>query len=91
MVRKPTENQLMMHKFFLDFCREKQVPPTVREVMVGIGVNSTNGVVEVIKALLHKGLLKEIGGECTSRKYLPLLPGGECVFCGAKHEEIVDE
>jgi SOS-response transcriptional repressor LexA len=61
------------------------IPPTVRELGVLLGINSTNGVKDHLKALEKRGVLTHQPGKARSLKVLVTLPGHQrqCVCAEA--------
>jgi hypothetical protein len=56
--QKPTPRQLALLEFVWQRISEKGSPPTLREIAIGLGVGSTNAVLDHIKALERKGYVK---------------------------------
>lgn len=56
---KPTARQLEVHAFMLRYREEHSMWPTVREIADAIGVKSTNGVFETLRALQKKGYARQ--------------------------------
>lgn len=54
----PTERQLEVHATMLRFFAEHGLWPTVRELGELLDIKSTNGVVDFLKVLERKGLVK---------------------------------
>ena len=54
----PTVRQLEVHETMLRFFAEHGLWPTVRELAELLGISSTNGVVDFLKALQKKGLVR---------------------------------
>lgn len=61
----PRQKQLL--DFIAAYQDQKGVPPTLREIGEAMGIRSTNGVSDHLKALLKKGLLERVGEARTSR------------------------
>lgn len=53
-----TLRQAEVLRFIARAMTEHGYPPTLREIGDGIGIGSTNGVAEHLKALEHKGMLR---------------------------------
>ena len=54
-MRDLTERQREALTFMLDHCVEHMRPPTIREIGAKMGIPSTNGVGEHLRALVRKG------------------------------------
>lgn len=61
----PRQKQLL--DFVAAYQDQKGVPPTLREIGEAMGIRSTNGVSDHLKALLKKGYLERVGDARTSR------------------------
>ncbi len=61
----PRQKQLL--DFVAAYQDQKGVPPTLREIGESMGIRSTNGVSDHLKALLKKGYLERVGEARTSR------------------------
>ena len=59
--------QRQMIDFIATYHDQKGVPPTLREIGEALGIRSTNGVSDHVKALIRKGYLERIGDARTSR------------------------
>lgn len=64
-----TERQLAILGFIARHIAQKRFPPTIREIGEGMGIRSTNGVNDHLKALERKGFLER--GEMKSRALVP--------------------
>jgi repressor LexA len=64
-----TERQLAILEFIAAHIAKKRFPPTIREIGEGMGIRSTNGVNDHLKALERKGFLTR--GEMKSRALVP--------------------
>jgi repressor LexA len=64
-----TERQRAILDFIARHITEKRFPPTIREIGEGMGIRSTNGVNDHLKALERKGFLTR--GELKSRALVP--------------------
>ena len=64
-----TERQRAILEFIARHIGEKRFPPTIREIGEGMGIRSTNGVNDHLKALERKGYLTR--GELKSRALVP--------------------
>ena len=53
----PSERQLEILRFIHKQLRDQGYPPTVREIGEAVGLRSTNGVAEHLRALIRKGYL----------------------------------
>lgn len=67
-----SERQSAVLKFIERFIQENGYPPTIREIGKGLGIKSTNGVSDHIKALRRKGYVQHDGGK--SRALIPHSP-----------------
>jgi repressor LexA len=56
-VKTLTDRQLEVLRWIADYIRERHFPPTLREIGEGIGVTSSNGVTDILKALRVKGAI----------------------------------
>jgi repressor LexA len=59
--------QQEMLDFIVSVIDQRGVPPSYREIGSALGIGSTNGVSDHIKALLRKGYLERVGGRGNSR------------------------
>lgn len=57
----PTEKQLAIRAFILDWQREQGTAPSFRDIQKGFGLKSVAGVVKHVQSLLKKGLLVKEG------------------------------
>jgi len=64
-----TERQLAILGFIAQHIQQQRFPPTIREIGVAMGIRSTNGVNDHLKALERKGYLAR--GEMKSRALVP--------------------
>ncbi len=53
--------------FIASYQDQKGIPPTIREIGEALGIKSTNGVSDHIKALVRKGYLERVGDARSSR------------------------
>jgi repressor LexA len=53
--------------FIAAYQDQKGIPPTIREIGEALGIKSTNGVSDHIKALVRKGYLERVGDARASR------------------------
>lgn len=67
-----TERQRLVYEFIEDRIRTWGYPPTIREIGEHLGIRSTNGVADHLKALKRKGYLTQQGMK--SRTLQPLRP-----------------
>jgi repressor LexA len=67
-----------MLDFIASYTDQKGVPPTIREIGEALGIKSTNGVSDHIKALVRKGYLERVGDARSSRgvRIAPSARGG---------------
>jgi repressor LexA len=56
-----TERQQAVLQFIVRHIQQNQFPPTVREIGLALGIRSTNGVSDHLKALERKGYLERRG------------------------------
>lgn len=83
-----TERQQAVLEFVVRHIRENQFPPTVREIGLGLGIRSTNGVSDHLKALERKGYLEKRGMK--SRGLVPTAAAMEALgWEGAEPEAAV--
>ncbi len=61
----PRQRELL--DFVASFTDQKGIPPTLREIGEAMGIKSTNGVSDQVKALIKKGFLERVGDARTSR------------------------
>lgn len=64
-----TERQLAILGFIAQHIQQQRFPPTIREIGLAMGIRSTNGVNDHLKALERKGFLAR--GEMKSRALVP--------------------
>jgi repressor LexA len=64
-----TERQLAILGYIAEHIQQQRFPPTIREIGVAMGIRSTNGVNDHLKALERKGYLAR--GEMKSRALVP--------------------
>lgn len=64
--------------FIASYQDQKGIPPTIREIGEALGIKSTNGVSDHIKALVKKGYLDRVGDARSSRgvRVSPAARGG---------------
>lgn len=76
-----TDRQLAVLEFIAQHIQQQRFPPTIREIGRAMGIRSTNGVNDHLKALERKGYLAR--GEMKSRSLVPtdrawqFIEGGE--------------
>lgn len=58
MTRPATDRQLEVHATMIRFFEENGLWPTVRELAEELEISSTNGVIDFLKALQKKGLVR---------------------------------
>lgn len=68
-----TERQRQVLEFIEDRIEAWGYPPTIREIGAHLGIRSTNGVADHLKALKRKGYLTQRG--LKSRTLIPTRPG----------------
>ncbi len=61
----PRQRELL--DFVAAYSDQKGIPPTLREIGQALGIRSTNGVSDQVKALVKKGFLERVGDARTSR------------------------
>ena len=57
-----TKRQLQVLKFIVNTIRERYAPPTIRELGAHLGITSTNGISDHLRALDRKGYLTRVKG-----------------------------
>lgn len=57
----PTERQLAIRAYILDWQREHGVSPSYRDIQKGFQLKSVAGVVKHVQSLVKKGLLQKVG------------------------------
>jgi len=58
----------------LDYIEQQQIPPTLREIGGAMGIRSTNGVNDHIRALERKGRITRRGMNMKTRQLLVIVP-----------------
>ena len=82
--KKLTKRQKMVLNFIIDHIEDEGYPPTIREIGDHLGIRSTNGVNDHLKALERKGYLER--QDAKSRALKPLLTAeGECLIEAANN------
>jgi repressor LexA len=82
--KKLTKRQKMVLNFIIDHIDDEGYPPTIREIGDHLGIRSTNGVNDHLKALERKGYLER--QDAKSRALKPLLSAeGECLIEAANN------
>jgi repressor LexA len=61
----PRQRELL--DFIAAYQDQKGIPPTLREIGEALGIKSTNGVSDHVKALVRKGYLERVGDARSSR------------------------
>lgn len=61
----PRQRELL--DFVASYADQRGIPPTLREIGHALGIRSTNGVSDQVKALVKKGFLERVGDARTSR------------------------
>lgn len=61
----PRQRELL--DFVAAYTDQKGIPPSLREIGEALGIRSTNGVSDHVKALVKKGYLERVGDARTSR------------------------
>jgi repressor LexA len=64
-VLPPRQRELL--DFVASYADQRGIPPTLREIGEAMGIKSTNGVSDQVKALVKKGFLERVGDARTSR------------------------
>jgi len=72
-MEKLTERQRAILQFVTEHIAAERFPPTIREIGLAMGIRSTNGVNDHLKALERKGYLAR--GEMKSRALVPTSEG----------------
>lgn len=80
--KKLTKRQKMVLDFVMKTIKEQGYPPTLREIGNHMGIRSTNGVNDHLKALERKGYLRK--GNLRARALTPIM-GDEDVFTEPIH------
>ena len=57
-----TERQAAVLRFIVAFLMRNAFPPTLREIGRHMGIESTNGVVDQLRALERKGYIERVTG-----------------------------
>lgn len=84
-----TERQQRVYDTICECIRTQGFPPTIREIGNRLGIRSTNGVADHLKALLAKGYLAQEGNK--SRTLIPIGPSGEKEGSGRQGRTSLDE
>lgn len=87
MTKKLTKRQAGVFLYIYDYIEENHYPPTVREIADYFDIKSTNGVVEHLRALERKGLIRKDASR--SRSLLPLVSRDEVLRLSnmSEHED----
>lgn len=82
-----TDRSLEMYDWIVEFKRNHDgLSPTVREIMDGMGYNTTSVVHYHLEELKRMGLIKIYrGGEATSRSIM--VPGGRWTHYGDQYDQ----
>ena len=64
-VLPPRQRELL--DYVAAYSDQRGIPPTLREIGEAMGIKSTNGVSDQVKALVKKGFLERVGDARTSR------------------------
>ncbi len=86
MNQKLTTRQRAVLEFIVDYIERHRFPPTMREIGDHLGIASTNGVSDHIKALTRKGCLYQRTGK-RSRTLLPTPLGLELLGRGTEERD----
>ena len=78
----PTERQLTVYEWLVDYFRVNHRPPTVREIANGMGFKSPNGAMGHLNALEAKGLIA-VSKE-SARGIRLTANDGRCPCCGER-------
>lgn len=70
-MRALTDRQREVLRFIVGYYEAHGVPPSIRDIREALGVRSTNGVNDHLKAIGRKGYLRK-GGKWTSRAWVPV-------------------
>jgi repressor LexA len=63
MANEPTARQQEVFNFIVAYLEERGYPPSIREMMEGIGIRSLRGVTIHLDALEKKGMIERLGGK----------------------------
>ena len=74
-MKRLTERQRQVLAIIIESIRDQGYPPTLREIGERLGIRSTNGVSDHIKALTRKGYLQERKG----KSFRTLLPSAKAI------------
>lgn len=66
-MRDISDRQRELLDYIAGVIRQRGVPPTYREIGAAMGIGSTNGVSDHIRALEKKGYIERVGGHGASR------------------------
>ena len=72
-----TDRQLAVLQFIQSHQASQGYPPTIREIGEQLGIKSTNGVNDHLKALERKGMLSRVGSKSRAREVLSDAPALE--------------
>lgn len=79
---EPTPRQAELLEFMLKYQRKHGMPPTMREMLAGIGGNSTNLLPPMLQSPVEKGLVLRSGFQ-TSRCFRAVtITPKKCPHCG---------
>lgn len=68
------ERREEIHRFICEYYEEHRMPPTIREIMAGIGINSTSSVAYHIRKLVADERLVRIHDHFAARNVVPRNP-----------------
>ena len=69
-----SERQAQVYAYIRNHIQMSGYPPTVREIGAALGIRSTNGVADHLKALKRKGYLRQDGSKSRTWQVLPEEP-----------------
>lgn len=85
-----TNRQKSIMDFIVEFMREKEMAPTIREIGAAFDIRSTNGVIDHLKALTRKGWLRRLDYKSRSLM-LSQQAKDEYGFSSKNYHEIIEQ
>ena len=82
MLGRLTARQQEMFDIIVAFISTNGYPPTLRDLGERMGITSTNGVNDHLKALERKGWVTRAGLKSRTIRPTKTATGGKCLFCG---------
>ena len=76
-----TDAQRAVFDFIIEYMRENQCPPTIRDICERFDFSSPNGAMFHIEVLEKKGWITR-SADNKARGIRVMLDSGECPFCG---------